>query len=96
MVPVVVAVVVLMVGMVEDVQCNDSSRAVESLVSFLDALFLIPSGPRKAPGGQQAPVEALTSHLAFSSYYQLPLSLGAYSMASDSSHIYHPHNILQA
>lgn len=96
MVPVVVAIVVLMVGMVEDVPCNDSNRAVESLTSFLDALFLIPSGLSKAPGGQQALVEALTSHLAFSGCYQLPLSLGAYSMASDSSHIYHPHNILQA
>ena len=91
----VVVIVVLMVRMVEDKHCSDSIRAVESLASFLHPLLHIPSDLSKAPGNLQSLVEALTACLPFSSYYQVPPSLGTYSMTSDSSHVYRLHNIFQ-
>ena len=89
----VVVIVVLMLRMVEDMNCKDSNRAVEGLASFLHPLLHLPSDLSKAPGHLQSLVEALTALLPFSSYYQVPLSLGTYSMTSDSSHIYRLHNI---
>lgn len=91
----VVVIVMLMLRMVEDMNCNDSNRAVESLAFFLHPLLHIPSDLSEAPGDLQSLVEALTALLPFSSYYQVPLSLGTYSITSDSSHIYRLHNIFR-
>lgn len=91
----VVVIAVLMVRMVEDMHCNDSNRAVESLASFLHPLLHIPSDLSKAQVTCN-PLLKPSQHVSpFSSCYQVPHSLGTYSMLLILPMYAVSHNIFQ-